>query len=210
MLQGQPPIMRQLTWRCRSWTPFQNWKLTQVQLSAWRKADRQYLNEERVKCQDGRRDCLSKAGGKCHYASCFWIFCLYSEKSRCEIDEPRKCHDYFLGGCLTEWQRYLQGYAKENVSQICEVIIHLCSLFYGISMFIGDWRVLSQRRHPKACQNLSHKEEQWAIVSHLITSLFMLSVIIAMHTLFENDPRKQCSLSVFLLAVYLALSKAFA
>lgn len=202
--------MRQLTWRCRSWTPFQNWKLTQVQLSAWRKADRHYLNEERVNCQDGRRDCLSKAGEKCHYASCFWIFCLYSEKSRCEIDEPRKCHDYFLGGCLTEWQRYLQGYAKENVSQICEVIIHLCSLFYGISMFIGDWRILSQRRHPRACQNLSHKEEQWAIVSHLITSLFMLIVIIAMHTLFENDPRKQCSLSVFLLAVYLALSKAFA
>lgn len=169
-----------------------------------------YLNEERVKClKDARRDCLSKVGEKCDYASCFWIFCLYSEKSRCEIDETRKCYDYSLGGCLTEWQaRYLQGYAKENVSQICEVIIHMCSLFYGISMFIGDWRIISQRRHPRACQNLSHKEEMWAIVSHLITLLFMLSVAITMYTLFENDPRRHCSFSVFLLAVYLALSLA--
>lgn len=36
----------------------------------------------------------------------------------------------------------------------------------------------------------------------------MLSVAITMYTLFENDPRRHCSVSVFLLAVYLALSLA--
>ncbi|KAM3122962.1 hypothetical protein ACQ2H7_003775 [Candidozyma auris] len=185
-------------------TPLLNFTTITSQVASAVQRAATYSNKERVECLlEWRAVCLSKVARKCAYTeNCIWIFCMFSERTECEIDETRKCYDYKLGGCLLDWQaEYLNRFAGGDLTQGCVLAAHLCALCYLITFLISDWWIISHR-WAAIRQNDIHKDEQWALAMHLISLLLTLAGSVAVLFKLNGDPRRHFFCSALLLAMY--------
>ncbi|KAM3125411.1 hypothetical protein CJJ07_004207 [Candidozyma auris] len=162
----------------------------------------EYTHDQRVECHSVMlKRCLHKVGPRCSYVKCFWLGCLNSEKSRCEMEETRKCYDYSLSQCFTSKQaEYLRAYIKEDLTQFRVWLSHILLALYGGALFFFDLAVLNCSSPGRL--DYEFTEEKWALVFHIFSCLLTLGGAIAIGFVLKNDGRRHCCFSVLLLSIY--------